>query len=443
MKNTTRRTFIRNTALAGVGLSYPFSAKSYANILGANDRVNMAVAGLNSRGRAHLSAVRSLNGKIQIVALCDVDKRVFEKTYKDFGDIVDQKAPVYGDIRDVLEDKNVDALAVATPDHWHAPMGIMAMQSGKHVYLEKPCSHNPREGELLMDVQKQTGMKLQIGNQQRSSITSTKIIKEIGEGVIGKPVYAKAWYANTRGGIGVGKETEVPDWLNWELWQGPAPRKAYKDNIVHYNWHWFWNWGTGEINNNGLHELDVCRWALGVDIPTQVTSSGGRYHFNDDWEFYDTQVTSFQFDGGKMITWEGRSCNGYPFNNRGRGASIHGENGTVILDRAGYELYDKENNLIREEKEEGASATDSQDTLGMGGLTDRHMLNFLQAIQQDVALTSPIEEGIKSNLLCHLGNISQKTGKELKIDTNSGKPSDEEAMKMWSRSYQEGWEPKV
>jgi len=443
MKNTTRRTFIRNSALAGIGLSYPFSAKSYANILGANDRVSLAVAGLNGRGRAHLSAARDLKDKTQVVALCDVDKRVFEKTFKDYGDFVDRKVAIYEDIRDVLEDKNVDALTVATPDHWHAPMGIMAMQSGKHVFLEKPCCHNPREGELLMDVQKQTGLKLQVGNQQRSSITSNKIVQEIKEGVIGKAVYAKAWYANTRDGIGIGKETAVPDWLNWELWQGPAPRKPFKDNIVHYNWHWFWNWGTGEINNNGLHELDVCRWALGVGIPTHVASSGGRYHYNDDWEFYDTQVTSFQFEDGKMITWEGRSCNGYPFNNRGRGASIHGEEGSIIVDRGGFELYDKKNQLIREEKEKGENATASQDTLGIGGLDNLHMLNFVQAIQQDVALNSPIDEGIKSNLLCHLGNMSQKTGKELKIDTNTGKPADEEAMKLWSRSYQEGWEPKV
>ena len=443
MKNTTRRKFIRNSALAGVGLSYSFSAKSYSNIIGANDRVNLAVAGLNGRGKAHLSAARNLKSKAQVVALCDVDNRVFANIMEQYGDYIDKNVATYEDVRDVLNDKNVDALTIATPDHWHAPMAIMAMQSGKHVFLEKPCCHNPHEGEMLTEAQKQTGMKLQIGNQQRSSITSNKIIQEIREGVIGEPIYAKAWYANTRGGIGVGKEVEVPEWLNWELWQGPAPRKAYKDNIVHYHWHWFWNWGTGEINNNGLHELDVCRWALGVDLPTHVASSGGRYFFDDDWEFYDTQVTSFQFDGGKMITWEGRSCNGFPFNNRGRGASIHGDLGTIIMDRGGFEVYDKAGEMTRWEKEPGSNATASQDTLGIGGLDNLHMLNFIQAIQKDEALNSPIEEGTKSTLLCHLGNMSQKTGRELKVNTETGKPEDKEAMKMWSRSYQEGWEPKV
>ena len=442
MKKSNRRTFIRNSALAGAGM-YAFSARSYGNIIGSNERVNLAVAGLNGRGKAHISAARNLDSKAKVIALCDVDNRVFAKVQKEYGDFLDKKVATFEDIREVLDHKDVDALTVATPDHWHAPMGIMGMQAGKHVFLEKPCCHNPREGELLMEVQQQTGKKLQIGNQQRSSITSNKIIDEIRDGAIGTPIYAKAWYANTRDGIGVGKEVEVPDWLNWELWQGPAPRKAYKDNVVHYNWHWFWNWGTGEINNNGLHELDVCRWALGVDIPSQVTSSGGRYHFNDDWEFYDTQVASFHFDGGKMITWEGRSCNRFPFNNRGRGATIHGDNGSVLLDRAGYELYDKSGKLVREEAEKGANATSSQDTLGIGGLDNLHMLNFIQAIQQDEPLNSPIEEGVKSTLLCHLGNMSQKTGKTLNVDTKSGKPSDKEAMKLWSRSYQEGWEPKV
>lgn len=443
MKKSNRRSFMRNTALAGVGMTYAFSAKSYANILGANDRVNLAVAGLNGRGNAHISAARNLSGKARVAALCDVDNRVFTKVLENYGDFVDKNVPTYEDVRSVLENKDIDALTIAAPDHWHAPMAIMGMQAGKHVFLEKPCCHNPREGELLLEVERDTGVKVQIGNQQRSSITSNMIIEKIRGGVIGKPIYAKAWYANTRGSIGIGKKAQVPDWLNWELWQGPAPRREYKDNIVHYNWHWFWNWGTGEINNNGLHELDVCRWALGVDIPNHVSSSGGRYHYNDDWEFYDTQLASFQFDGGKMITWEGRSCNGYPFNNRSRGASIHGDNGSVILDRGGFELYDKSNKMIGEWKEKGSNASSSQDTLGIGGLDNLHMLNFIEAIQQDKALNSPLDEGIKSNLLCHLGNMSQKTNRALTVDTKTGKPADQEAMNMWSRSYHEGWEPKV
>ncbi len=444
MTNTSRRNFIKNTATASIALASPLSAKSYSNILGANDRVNFAVAGLNGRGNAHISAVSNLTQKGRIVALCDVDSRTFAKVRKSHGEKIDKSVKDYEDIRILLENKDIDALTVATPDHWHAPMGIMAMQAGKHVYLEKPCCHNPKEGELLIAAQQATGKKLQIGNQQRSARTSISVIKQIKEGIIGNANYGKAWYANTRGSIGTGKKAPIPEWLNWDLWQGPAPRTTYKDNYVHYKWHWFWQWGTGEINNNGLHELDICRWALGVNIPTSVTSSGGRFNYQDDWEFYDTQVSSFHFEENKMITWEGRSCNGFPFNKRGRGASIHGDKGTVILDREGYEVYDKAGKLIKEEKEKGENAAASTDTLGIGNLDNYHMDNFINAIQKDEALRSDVHEGVKSNLLCHLGNIAQKSGLSLDIDPKTGKPKNEESLKsMWSRSYEKGWEPKV
>ena len=420
-----------------------FNAQSYARIIGANDRINMAVAGLNSRGNAHITAAKNMGTKAQVIALCDVDRRLFDVVKKNYQDYLSAKTATYEDVRALLEQRDIDALTIATPDHWHAPMAIMAMQAGKHVFLEKPCSHNPQEGEWLEQVATATGKKLQIGNQQRSAPSSQAVIKDIHNGLIGKAVYAKAWYANTRGGIGKGKETGVPDWLNWDLWQGPAPRTAYRDNLVHYNWHWFWRWGTGEINNNGLHELDICRWALDVQTPIQVSSSGGRYHFDDDWEFYDTQIASFQFPDGKMITWEGRSCNGYPFNNRGRGSSIHGDQGTVILDRGGYEVYDLKGKLIKEVREGESNANAPQDLVGIGGLDNYHMLNFIQAIQADTKLNSPIVEANRSNLLCHLGNMAQKTGQTLNIDEATGKPKNPKAMKLWGRNYEEGWTPKV
>ncbi len=443
MKNKQkRRDFIRTGMVAGAGLSFGFSAKSYASIIGANDRVNFAVAGLNSRGNAHVSAVLAMGDTARLVALCDVDSRVFEKVNENFKDRLDRKVKTYEDVRVLLEDTSIDALTVAAPDHWHTPMAIMAMNAGKHVFLEKPCCHNPQEGEWLVQAEQKTKRKLQIGNQQRSAPTSQEIVKEIHNGVIGQAHSAKAWYANTREGIGKGKEAPVPSWLNWELWQGPAPRTPYRDNVVHYNWHWFWRWGTGEINNNGLHEMDICRWALKVDIPDLVVSSGGRYHFDDDWEFYDTQVASFQF-GDKMITWEGRSCNGLPVHNRSRGAAIYGDEGSVIIDRNGYELYDAKGALIKEVKEVDQNAISSQDLLGMGGLDNYHMLNFIQAIQKDEPLNSPAGEGIKTNLMCHLGNMSQKWQSELEIDSSTGEPKHQEAMKMWSRDYQEGWKPAV
>lgn len=437
----SRRTFIKTSALAAGSLTVSFPAKSYSRIVGANDRINYAVAGINGRGRAHIYAASSFPKTMHLHSLCDVDKRTFGKVQKEFPEHVSNATKTFKDIRKLLEDKDLDVLTIATPDHWHTPMAIMAMNAGKHVYLEKPCSHNPQEGEWLVQVKNKTGKVLQVGNQQRSAPTSQAIVRDIQEGIIGEAYHGKCWYANTRGPIGKGKEAEVPDWLDWELFQGPAPRRKFKDNWVHYNWHWFWNWGTGEINNNGMHEIDICRWALGVDLPTEVSSSGGRFHFEDDWEFYDTQVASFKFENNKMITWEGRSCTGFPFYDRGRGSTIHGTQGTVLMDRDGYTVYDLKNNVIKMEKERSASA--SLNTLGIGGLDNLHMLNFINAIQKGEALHSPIEDAHKSTVLCHLGNMAQEHGGTLKVDSKTGKPFDEKAMSLWGRSYEKGWKPEL
>ena len=224
---------------------------------------------------------------------------------------------------------------------------------------------------------------------------------------------------------------------------GRDPRRdPYRDNVIHYNWHWFWRWGTGEICNNGTHEIDICRWALGVDHPVRVTSAGGRYHFDDDWDAYDTQIASFDFEGGKTITWEGRSCNGRPVEGRGRGAAIHAEKGTVIIDRSGYVVYDHDNNEIhRRMREKSDSALDVR---GGGGLTDLHIVNFLETIRGNEKAHAPIDEGAKSTLLCHLGNIAQRTDRSLTCDPQTGRVLDnEEALGLWGREYEEGWEPSV
>ena len=436
---TNRRSFIKKAAIGATAMAFP--AASYSRIIGSNERINIVVAGLNGRGQAHIIAAENIKN-INIVALCDPDKRVFDKAQKLLSDNARTKAITYADIRKALENKDLDAVTIAAPDHWHTPMAIMAMQSDKHVYLEKPCSHNPQEGEWLSEAQHKTGKVLQIGNQQRSAPTSMEAKKDILEGLIGEVYYGKAWYNNTRGTIGVGKKVPVPNELDWQLWQGPAPRREYHDNWVHYNWHWFWDWGTGEINNNGLHEIDICRWMLGTDFPTKVTSSGGRFQFKDDWEFYDTQVASFEFADGKMITWEGRSCNGFEQYERGRGATIHGSDGTILLDRNVYLAYDKDGKLLKQVNERSMSATTN--TLGVGELDIYHFENFANSIRQGQPLNSPVNEAHKSTLMCHLGNIAQKYGRTLLTDPKNGKIlNDQEAMSMWGREYENGWRPKI
>lgn len=442
-KHLDRRNFMKTTGAAGLGITFLSSAVPVFGKNAPSNQLNVAVMGVNGRGAALMNEILKIDG-MHLSHICDVDQLVLDKTIQEVkGSKLQKKQPKgLTDFREALEDDKVDALVIAAPDHWHAPATLLALQAGKHVYVEKPCGHNPREGELLVEAQNRYGKVVQMGNQQRSAPESIEIIQQIQDGIIGRPYYAKAWYANGRGSIGNGKEIPVPQHLNYDLWQGPAPRQPYMDNLIHYNWHWFWNWGTGEALNNGTHEIDVCRWALEVDFPTRVGSQGGRYHFDDDWEFYDTQIVNYDFDGGKTITWEGRSCNPNPVKGRGRGSLICGTEGSVVLDRDGYEIYDMKNNLVKEGKASTKAA--SMDTRGGDSMTNLHIINFRDAVVDGAAQNSPIEEGHKSVLMCHLANISQEMGRTLAIDPNSGRiKDDEEAMKMWSREYEPGWEPQV
>lgn len=436
-----RRHFIKTTAAGGVGLGVAFRSARAGVSYAANDTITVAVMGVKGRGHA-LAESFARQANSEVLYVCDVDSRAVDETSAAVRDLQDRAPNGVIDFRRALDDADLDALVIAAPDHWHAPATIMALQAGKHVYVEKPCGHNPREGELLVEAQARYNRVVQMGTQQRSAPSTIEAMHMIWEGAIGRPYLARTWYANTRGPIGFGKTASVPDWLDYELWQGPAPRTAFRDNIIHYNWHWFWNWGTGEVCNNGTHEIDIARWALGVDFPTRVNSNGGRYHFNDDWEFYDTQHVAYDFEGEKTITWEGRSCNGLPVLSRGRGTSVHGTEGTMIMDRDGYVMYDLDNNVV-EELEEGAGEA-TLDTTGGGGMTDRHIANFLAAIRTEEDLNSPILEGHKSVLLCHLGNVAQITGETLYCDQRNGHlVGNPQAMKYWSREYEPGWEPTI
>lgn len=434
----TRREF----ALGAAGLAISSSAKSYGQILGSNERLNFAVIGLNSRAYAHLSSLEANRSAARITHVCDVETKIMAKfagaTTKQMGE-----APrTEQNFRKILERKDVDAITIATPDHWHAPMAILGLQAGKHVYVEKPCSHNPAEGALLVRAQKKYGGLVQMGTQQRSSPHTIDIVAKIHSGLIGRPYFGKAWYNNTRNSIGVGKEAPVPPTLDWNLWQGPAPRCPYKDNVQPYNWHWFRIWGTGETLNNGTHEVDVCRWALGVDYPNRITASGGRYAYKDDWQFYDTLMTSFEYDD-KMISWEGTCCNGMRYFNRGRGALVQGTDGTVLVDRDGYEIYDLKGKKTDEFKIARAQ-TSTADLIGADAMTDAHFANFIAAIRTGAKLNAPVAVGNVSVTMLQLSNIAWRVNRELNLDPVDGKiKNDTEAMKFWDRQYEPGWEPKV
>jgi predicted dehydrogenase len=436
----TRRTFLNDVALGTAGLAIASTAKSYGQILGSNDRINFAVIGLHSRAGAHLSSLKANKTAARITHVCDVDTNTLKKfateTEQEMGEAPKQEQ----DFRNVLAAKEVDAITIATPDHWHSPMAIRGLQAGKHVYVEKPCSHNPGEGALLLEAVRKYGKKVQMGTQQRSSPHTIEIVDKIHNGLIGRAYYAKSWYSNVRKSIGVGKPAPVPPQLDWNLWQGPAPRQEYKDNVEPYNWHWFRTWGTGETLNNGTHEVDVCRWALGVDYPSSVSASGGRYHFNDDWQFYDTLVTNFNY-ADKMLSWEGKCCEGMRIYGRDRGSAIMGTTGSVVVDRDGYEIYDlkgKKTGEVRAEKEQ----TSSSDLTGRDSMTDRHFANFIAAIKSGDKLNAPIEVGNVAVTMLQLSNIAWETNRVLNLDSSDGKiVNDAEAMKGWNRIYEKGWEP--
>lgn len=445
-----RREFVRKAAIASAGVLagpklFAASAKSYRNIIGANDRVHMAIIGINGRGTSMAGTFARLKD-VNIATLCDVDSRTFAKTLKAVADAGQADAPqTEGDCHKVMADKHIDAVYIATPDHWHAPLTIMGCQAGKHVYVEKPLCHNPHEGELAVAAAQKYKRVVQMGAQRRSAPILTQGIEELHNGVIGRVYYAKTWYTNMRKATFL-KPGTVPSELNYDLWQGPAPRKAYQDGLIHYNWHWFWHWGTGEALNNGTHEYDVARWGLGVDFPNHITSVGGRYAFKDDWQAPDTQVVTMDFPDRKTIMWESRSCNGRKSEGEDRGIIFYGENGSLDTGGNSYKIYDLAGKLVKEVKDTAAGQeVQGRNTASVSlNMDSMHAANFIECVRDNKKPNCDVETGYKT---CHamlVSNIAWRLGRDLHIDPKNGHIlNDAEAQKMWRREYEPGWEPKV
>ena len=419
-----RRHFLGAAAAAGVGLGLTAAT----NVLGANEKkLVVAVMGTGGRGTEHAKTFSKRPG-VAVAYVCDADRKRASSAAEAVETLTGKAPKETQDFRHVLDDKTVDALVIATCNHWHAPAAILACSAGKHVYVEKPCSHNAQEGEWMVAAARKNKKLVQMGNQRRSSPKIIEAMQQLHDGIIGRAYLAQSWYTNLRPSIGRGKEAPVPKELDYDLWQGPAPRKQFHTNYLHYNWHWFWHWGNGELGNNGIHMLDLCRWGLGVEFPVHVTSAGGRYHYEDDQETPDTQIVSFDFGDRKTITWEGFSCNQIP---GGRpDVLFQGEKGSLVIQGTGYTIFDPKGKEIQ--KSTGPASD------------DLHIGNLLAAVRNGQKLNSEIEEGYKSTLLCHLGNIAHRTGRALKCDPKNGHiPDDADAMKLWQREYQKGWEPKV
>lgn len=440
MKTMNRKSFLALSGAAGLGVGLAGPSAFARQRVSANDRISLAFMGVNSRGSALARGFSGLD-RSEIRYICDPDEQAIQKGIEAAGEGSQPQTPEgMTDFRRALEDPSLDAIVIACPIHWHTPAAILALQAGKHVYVEKPCSQNLYEGQLLVQAANKYNKVVQMGNQRRSWPNVQKGIQLLKEGVIGRAYYAKCWYATKRGSIGYGKPAEVPSNLDFDLWQGPAPRRDFQDNLVHYNWHWFWHWGAGELLNNGTHFVDLARWGLDVDYPISVSSHGGRYHFNDDQQTPDTQIVSWDFDGGKTITWEAKSCNPRGHEGSATGVSFHGTEGTLIIDGNGYTLYDMDNNVVQDSESDPADAVDRT---GPGQSLDQgHQNNFFDAIQDGITPNSVIQDVNTSVHLCHLGNVAHRVGHTIHCDSHDGTIiGDREAMSYWKRTYEPGWEP--
>src|SRR5438477_8567826 len=423
-----RREFLKHSTVIGAGLVALGAGTPLRAGAGPNNKIVVGIMGTNGRGMDHIQGYLA-QPNVEIAYICDVDSRAMEKGVAAVGKKQEKPPKGIKDFRAALEDKSVDLLSIAAPNHWHAPATILACAAGKHVYVEKPCCHNPHEGELMVAAARKHQRIVQMGNQRRSWPWVIEAIEKVRGGEIGRVTFARTWYNNARASIGRGHPGPPPAWLDYTLWQGPAPERPYKDNLVHYNWHWRWHWGNGELGNNGIHALDVARWGLAVDYPRRVTCAGGRYQYNDDQETPDVYVTTYAF-GDKAATWESHSCHPRGFEGEGFGISFYGDKGYLVMAGNGCKIYDLNGKELSALKGRGDDAA--------------HFANFLDCIRNGGKPNSEIEEGVKSTLWCHLGNIAWRTGRTLNLDPRTGRiGADKEANKLWSREYRKGWEPKV
>lgn len=423
----TRRDFVKGTTVFSFGLAAaPLVARvRAADIESPGERLRVGVMGLG-RGMGHVKALQQLSN-VEVAYLADIDDARLAIGQKAFAD--KEKSPKgVKDFRKILDDHEVDCIFIAAPNFWHTPAAILACSAGKHVYVEKPGSHNARESGLIVEAARKHKRIVMMGNQRRSSPAIQEAVQKLREGVIGKVLYARCWYDNARASIGRGKPMPVPPNIDYDMWQGPAPERPYLSNVVHYDWHWRWHWGGGELANNGIHYLDVARWGLGVDLPTRITCNGGRYHYDDDQETPDTTIATFHF-GDKGIMWDGSSCNPRKIEKH-PAVTWYGEKGMMTQQGDGYKIFDGAGNQLGE-------------GTGPGGDTV-HMGNFLDAVRGKAKPNSEIEVGQTSTMLCHLGNIAYRTGHTIHFDPKTRKIiDDKDAEKLWSREYRKGWEPKV
>jgi predicted dehydrogenase len=419
MERLTRRGFVKGSLAVGLGAALPFSRAR-----GANGDIRVGVAGIRGRGGGLANEFNDTAG-VRVVALCDVDGNVLEERARRFKDRK-QQVDTYGDCRRMLEDKSIDVVAIATPDHWHVPLAAWSVVAGKDVYVEKPLSHTIAEGRLLVNLAKKHGRMVQHGTQLRSLDGLTKAIEYLRSGKLGRIRMAKAINSQLRGPIGRVPDSEPPANVDYDLWLGPAPKRPFNRNRFHYNWHWFWDYGTGDTGNDGVHQLDIARWGLGVGMPKAVSCSGAQLFYDDDHQTPDTQVATFEYDQVYLM-YEMRLWTPYPHEGHDNGNVFYGDNGTMSIGRRGWQVTFKDG-----KEGPGGSRGDGS-----------HVENFIRAVRSRKAeeLNAGVEVAHCSAALCHLANISMRVGRRLRFDAEREQFIDDDRANTYlTKQYRKGFE---
>jgi predicted dehydrogenase len=411
----------RRTFILGAGAAASHAAAQKAS---ANSRVRVAVLGTNGRGKDHIAGIQGL-GDAEVVTLCDPDLAVATQRAEEFEKRYGRRPQVVQDLRKVFEDKNVDAVTIATPNHWHSLAAIWACQAGKDVYVEKPASHNVFEGRKLVEAAKKYNRIVQHGVQLRSSEALQEGVEMLRQGKIGNVYMARGLVFRWRPSIGKNPELPVPATINYDLWTGPAQMRPFSKRLVHYNWHWHWDYGNGDVGNQGIHETDMCMWGLGVTaLPSKITSMGGKFTFDDDKETPEVQTSTYLYpEEKKMIQFEVRHWCTNMEDGVGVGNIFYGSEGVMLI--KGYDTYEI---YMGQKREPGPKRK-------AGG---NHYANWIKAVQsrKTADQNGPVETAHLASALAHLGNISYRLERQLKFDPAAEKfVGDEQANEMLTRRY--------
>jgi predicted dehydrogenase len=404
-REVSRRQFLGRSAqqAAGVavgvvGLAGVATASGRA-VDSPNERFGIGVIGVRNQGRLLANEFARVSG-VEVRTLCDVDESQFAPAIREVVD-AGQKAPAtVRDFRHILDDPAIHAVVIATPDHWHSTMATLACQAGKDVYLESPPTHTMEEGTALIEALQSSRQIVQVGLQQRSGPHFQSAVQFVQSGKLGIVRMAKAWIVHRRKSIGRRAVVEVPPNVDFTAWLGPAPARGFQPNRFHFNWRWFWDYGGGELAHWGVHMLDVARWGLQVTVPNRVSAVGGKYSFDDDQETPDALSVQYDF-GAKSILWEQRLWSSHGVEGRSSGVAFHGDNGTLVVDRGGWKVYDHGEVVT-------ADASD---------LLSAHVTNFVDCVRGRQAPAADLSIGLASGALCHWGNSAYRAGQELRVNS--------------------------